>query len=82
MIAKKYHQDFTLLHTIILVKHHFFLMKSGAPLVCFHPLFNWPTLWRHGLMNFKEYQNPLDFNFTPNKKCIKMSALLTKLSII
>ncbi len=36
IIAKGYHQDINLLHTIILVIHQCFLVKSGSPLVCFH----------------------------------------------
>jgi len=37
IIAKGYHQDINLLRTIILVIHQCFLVKSGSPLVCFHP---------------------------------------------
>jgi hypothetical protein len=34
MIVEDYHQNFNLLHTIILVIHYFFLVNSGSPLVC------------------------------------------------
>jgi hypothetical protein len=35
-VAKVYHQDFNLLHIIILVIHHLFLVKNGSPLMCFY----------------------------------------------
>jgi len=37
-IIKECIQNFSLLHTMILVIHHLFLNKSGSPLVCFHPI--------------------------------------------
>ncbi len=35
-MAKECHQNFNLLCTMILIIHHFFLVKSGSPLMCFH----------------------------------------------
>jgi hypothetical protein len=46
----------------------------------FKSLFNWPGLWKHGLMNFEKHQNLLDLYVTPNLKTLsKGHALVLKM---
>jgi len=74
-ITKGCHQNFILLHIIILIIHYLFWTKNGSPLACFHPMSCHPSMDELICLPWMKYLQPKDFFKKIQKHIIYMETI-------